>query len=552
MKLGALFAGLEAQVPPASRDLEVRSLCVDSRQVAPGALFAAFRGVRDDGARFVPQAVAAGACAVLSGAEVPCEPAACVVAPAPRRAFALAAARFHGEPSRRLRLLGVTGTNGKTTATYLIEQLASALGYRAGLVGTVEQRWPGHVAPSTHTTPESHELQATLARMAAAGVTVAGLEVSSHALSQERVSGCTFAGAAFTNLSRDHLDYHGTLEDYFDAKARLFRDLLPAGAPAVLNLDDPRCSALAEELAGGGRAVLGFTARGARPPRGAGLLSAERLVSDLEGLRFALRALPPAQQTGAPDPAATELLVDSPLVGAHNAENLMTALGLLWSGAQLPLAALCLAARGARGAPGRLDRIDDPAGRHLLVDYAHSDDALARVLDALLAARPPRATSRLLCVFGCGGDRDKGKRPLMGRAVGARAALAIATSDNPRTEDPRRILAEVEPGLLASGRRRLSPEEARRGADGYLIEPDRRAALRLACSCARSGDVVLVAGKGHERVQIVGSRELPFDDRQEVARALAEQTAEGDAPPRPIGNPAVAGDGRATDRGGER
>src|SRR5205823_1171484 len=245
------------QLPPRAERVDVRALAVDSRKVGPGALFAALKGLAADGAEFAPQAVQRGAVAVLSDRELEVSPAALVVARDARRAFSQAASRFHGEPSKRLRLVAVTGTNGKTTTTYLVEQLAAAAGLRTGLVGTVEWRWPGGRAPATHTTPESHELQELLARIANAGAQLVAMEVSSHALAQERVAGCTFAGAAFTNLTRDHLDYHGTLDAYFEAKARLFRELLPAGAPAVLNLDDPRCAALAQELP----QPIGFTVR---------------------------------------------------------------------------------------------------------------------------------------------------------------------------------------------------------------------------------------------------------------------------------------------------
>jgi UDP-N-acetylmuramoyl-L-alanyl-D-glutamate--2,6-diaminopimelate ligase len=521
MTLGELFAGLDAGVLVESRAVAVTSLAVDSRRVRPGTLFAAFRGLREDGARYVPQAVAAGASAVLCDRPIDCSPAAPVLVSDARRVFALAAARFYGEPSRRLALLGVTGTNGKTTTASLVAQLATALGAPAGLLGTVEERWPGHAAPSSFTTPEAHELQGLLAQMVAAQVTVAAIEVSSHALAQHRATGCTFAAAAFTNLTRDHLDFHGSLEGYFDSKARLFRELLPAAAPAVVNLDDARGLALAAELADAGRPVLGTSLESARAPRGAALLAADRLAIGLDGLRMTLRFEAARQHLGAPDAPASRFEVQSPLVGAHNAENLLTAIGLLHAGARMPLARLCAATAAAPGAPGRLERVADGAGRHVFVDYAHTDDALTRVLVALRQATASPAATRLICVFGCGGDRDRGKRPLMGRAVGEKATLAVATSDNPRSEDPLQILAEVEAGIAGSGRRRVARDEALRGLEGYVVEPDRRAAIRLALLSARAGDVVLIAGKGHESLQIVGGQRLPFDDRAVAAETLA-------------------------------
>ncbi|MBS2025161.1 MAG: UDP-N-acetylmuramoyl-L-alanyl-D-glutamate--2,6-diaminopimelate ligase [Deltaproteobacteria bacterium] len=504
-------------LPQGAGAIDVTSLSVDSRGAKPGALFAALKGVNADGAQFAPQAVQNGAAVVLAERELEVKPAVCVVAKDARKAFAIAAARFHGEPSRAFKLLGVTGTNGKTTTTYLIEQMAAALGERAGVIGTVEQRWPGHMKAASHTTPESHELQEMLSAMAKARVDVAAIEVSSHALAQERVAGCVFAGAAFTNLTRDHLDYHRTLDAYFDAKARLFRELLPKSAPAVLNLDDLRTEHLAHELAERGHRVIGFTLRGTRPPRGASLLAGEGLVCSLTGLRFHLRTERAKQHVGAPDAPSERFEIESPLIGAHNAENLLTALGLL-AGGGLPLNLLARVAKDAKGAPGRLERVMDPHGRIVLVDYAHSDDALGRVLDAIVRAGGPG--TRTICVFGCGGDRDKGKRTLMGEAAGRRAQLCVATSDNPRTEDPKAILGDIEPGLIKAGRAKLSLADAKAGKDGFVIEPDRRAAIEFALACARPGDAVLIAGKGHESVQIVGAEKRPFDDRAEAAQAL--------------------------------
>jgi len=501
-----LFAGIDARLPPGAAEVEVRALAVDSRRVSPGALFAALPGVNADGAGFAAQAVAAGAAAVLAQRELSLA-APVVVAANARKAFSLASARFFGEPSRRLSLFGVTGTNGKTTTAYLVEQLSRARGLGTGLIGTVECRWPGGRLPATHTTPESHELQQLLKRMLEAGAQVVAMEVSSHALSQERAAGCVFAGAAFTNLTRDHLDYHGTLPAYFDAKAKLFRELLPRGAPAVLNFDDDRVATLSGEVPH----ALGFTLRGAR----GAALCAEDLRGDLNGMRFTLR-------TAAPLPAQLAE-VESPLIGAHNAENLLAAIGLL-AGSGVPLGEIVRAVPEAPGAPGRLERVPDREGRVVLVDYAHSDDALARALEALRKAAGPGP--RIVCVFGCGGDRDKGKRPLMGRAAAARAELAIATSDNPRSEDPLAILGEIEPGLVQGGKARLDPRHARSGANGYCIVPDRREAIELSLLCARPGDAVLIAGKGHEDYQLVGKEKRPFDDRAEARRALAQMARE--------------------------
>ena len=526
MKVAELFQGVEVRIPAGAASVDVRALAVDSRAAGPGSLFAALPGVQADGAAFAAAAVAKGAAAVLAGRALEVG-APVIVADKPRRAFSLAAANFHGRPSEKLQLVGVTGTNGKTTTAYLVEQLSTARGLRAGLLGTVEVRWPGQRIEATHTTPESHELQALLARMADAKVQIAAMEVSSHALEQDRATGCRFAAAAFTNLTRDHLDYHHTMDAYLDAKARLFRELLPDGAPAVINLDDAAGAKLAAELRVAGRVrVIGFTVRSSGGASGSRLqasgqkmeiLAAEGLQSGLDGISFELDGLK----------------VKSPLIGAHNAENLLTAFGLL-VGLGVPLAELVAAAASAKGAPGRLERVPDSQGRHVFVDYAHTDDALARVLDALVAAAaasfdpgppvpgsaPGSVARRVIAVFGCGGDRDKGKRPLMGEAAGKRADLTIATSDNPRTEDPLAILAGIEPGLAKTGRQRLDEARANNGESGYVVLPDRRAAIELALGCARPGDAVLIAGKGHEPYQIVGTVKHAFDDRLEAARAL--------------------------------
>jgi UDP-N-acetylmuramoyl-L-alanyl-D-glutamate--2,6-diaminopimelate ligase len=291
-----------------------------------------------------------------------------------------------------------------------------------------------------------------------------------------------------------------------------------------LNLDDARCAALAEELIAAGRRVIGFTTRGARQPRGATLLSAENLDCTLAGISFTLRLERSEKRMGAPDADNARLRVESPLTGAHNAENLLAAIGLL-AGTGTPLQLVARLASEARGAPGRLERIADPMKRVVLVDYAHSDDALARVLDALVfaAGKGPR----VICVFGCGGDRDRGKRPLMGKAAASRAQIVIATSDNPRSEDPLAILSEIEPGLIAGGLSKLNAMQVRGGIHGYAMVPDRRAAIRLAIASARPGDAVLIAGKGHEPYQIVGTEKRPFDDRREAAEAIAHINAGG-------------------------
>jgi UDP-N-acetylmuramoyl-L-alanyl-D-glutamate--2,6-diaminopimelate ligase len=322
------------------------------------------------------------------------------------------------------------------------------------------------------------------------------LEVSSHALAQERAAGLSFAVAGFTNLSRDHLDYHGDMESYFLAKRRLFTEALARRGVAVVNGDDAYGARLALELGARGRTAWRYGLAHGRE------IAAFAPRVGLDGL---------AAEVSTP---AGEVSLRSPLVGAHNLENLLCAAGMALA-LGLPPAAVERGLAGCAGAPGRLERVEG-RGVRAFVDYAHTPDALSRALAALRALGP----RRLLVVFGCGGDRDRGKRPLMGEAAARGADLAVVTSDNPRTEDPGAIIAEVVPGLAGAGARRLSQAEARGGADGFAVEPDRRAAIALAVAAARPGDAVLLAGKGHEDYQIVGAEKRPFDDREEARRAL--------------------------------
>jgi UDP-N-acetylmuramoyl-L-alanyl-D-glutamate--2,6-diaminopimelate ligase len=410
--------------------------------------------------------------------------------------MALAVANFHGHPGEALALCGVTGTKGKTTVTYLVEACARAAGLPVGVVGTVSWRFPGASRPASHTTPGPTELQALLAEMVRAGTRLAVLEVSSHALAQERVAGLLFRAAAFTNLTRDHFDYHQGFEDYYQAKRRLLAEQLAVGGVAVVNSGDAHGSRLAEELSREGKTVWRYALSAS------GDLAARKARLSLDGIQAVLET------------PLGEVLVRSPLVGAHNLENLLCATGLSLALA-LPREAVAAGLSACAGAPGRLERIE-ARGVSAFVDYAHTDDALARACAALRDLSP----QRLAVVFGCGGDRDRGKRPLMGLAAGRAADLVVVTSDNPRSEDPADIIAAVIPGVERAGLRRLSPAEARRGEKGYLVETDRRAAIALAISAARPGDAVLIAGKGHEDYQIVGTEKRHFDDREEARRAL--------------------------------
>ena len=495
MRLSKVIEGTGA-TGAAGSDPEIALVTGDSRAVVPGALFFALPGAKQDGHAFAAEAARRGAAAVVAEREVECAPALALRAPSARRAMAVAAMNFHGRPAEAMTLVGVTGTNGKTTVAYLVEACAREAGLLTAMLGTVTHRWPGGGRPASHTTPESTEVAATLATAREAGARLAVLEVSSHALAQERAAGLLFHAAGFTNLTRDHLDYHRDMESYYQAKRRLFVEHLRPGGTAVLNADDRSGARLAEELAAAGGATVW------RYGVSAGHLTAH-------GARFGLEGIAVRLET-----PAGPLDLRSPLVGAHNLENLLCAAGLALA-AGLPLEAVGRALAACPGAPGRLERVTG-RGVSAFVDYAHTDDALARAL-AALAALGPR---RLAVVFGCGGDRDRGKRPLMGEVAARGADLVVATSDNPRTERPEDILSEIVPGLERAGARRLSRDEARAGARGYAVVPDRREAIALALSAAQAGDAVLIAGKGHEDYQIVGAERRPFDDREEARRAL--------------------------------
>ncbi|HEX5759402.1 MAG TPA: UDP-N-acetylmuramoyl-L-alanyl-D-glutamate--2,6-diaminopimelate ligase, partial [Thermoanaerobaculia bacterium] len=404
----------------------------------------------------------------------------------PRRLLAPLAARAYRHPDRELIVAGVTGTNGKSTVATLIAAVLEAAGRRAGFLGTLGYRLGGEAFPGERTTPEASDLFRTLRAMRERGGRAVAMEVSSHALEQGRVAGLGFDVAVFTNLTRDHLDYHGSMERYFAAKRRLFALLKPAGRGAV-NLDDPWGRRLAADLPD----ALTYGAGGD--------VRAEDVRLTTEGIRGTVAT-----------PAGT-LRLDSPLRGRFNLENLLAAAAAAVA-LELPLAAVETAFAAQPPVAGRLEPVDRGQPFAAYVDYAHTDAALAA---ALRSARE-LAAGRVILVFGCGGDRDAGKRPLMGRVAGELADLPIATSDNPRREDPLAILAAVEEGLRASGSR------------DYRVVPERRRAIGEAVAAARAGDVVLVAGKGHEAVQVVGDEKLPFSDRDELARAIEERRGAGD------------------------
>ena len=459
----------------------------DSREVEPGELFVARKGESVDGAQYISDAVASGAAAVMAAPGV--VDAAhlgvpLVVVGDPAAALAYAASAVYGHPSFSLDVVGVTGTNGKTTTTHLVRAAVDgALGRPScGVLGTIGHTFANWHANARHTTPEADEIARAMAAMRARGATHVAIEVSSHALALGRVKALRFRVAALTNLTQDHLDFHGSMRAYAEAKARLFTELGPAAS--VLNVDDP----FGRELAG----RLG----------GAALRVSARIGADADVVPRELRVDSNGAEARVRTPTG-DVKLSTRLIGAHNFDNLLLALGIAHA-LDLDLERAAAALSSEPGAPGRLERCDVPADDlAVLVDYAHTPDALARVVEAVRAA----AKARVWCVFGCGGDRDPTKRGPMGEAVGLRADVAIVTNDNPRTEDPRAIADAVAAGVRRAGRE-------------PVVELDRRKAITLAVRSADPGDVVLIAGKGHEDYQIIGHVKHPFDDRTEARRAL--------------------------------
>ena len=510
MRLRELLRGLDDDLdvritgPDDARETIVRGITYDSRAVAPGDLFVALRGALHDGHDHLEQALRLGAAALVVE-RLPDLPswgdAVLVQVRDTRRALAPLARRFFGDPAAELELIGITGTNGKTSTTYLVESILRQAGRRVGLVGTVEIRHPGQRMRAVNTTPESLDLQRTLRAMRTNQVDAVVMEVSSHGLELGRVSGCRFLVAAVTNLTPEHLDFHRDMDAYLEAKLRLFRDHLRPGASAVVNLDDPRGEAFVAAARGSGARVLTTRSKGEAD------VSLEHAEITLEGTRARLRL------AGAP------LDLQVPLLGEFNLENVRVAVTVALALGVAP-EAIAAGVAACPQVPGRLERVQaGPDGPTVLVDYAHTPDAVEKLLRTVR----PLAGARLITVFGCGGDRDRSKRPLMARAVARYSDRAVATSDNPRTEDPLAILAEVETGLDAL--RRVAPSELDATATSYCVEPDRRAAIRLAIDIARPEDTVVLAGKGHEDYQIVGRDRLPFDDRREARRALEARGA---------------------------
>ncbi|MGH9713239.1 MAG: UDP-N-acetylmuramoyl-L-alanyl-D-glutamate--2,6-diaminopimelate ligase [Candidatus Acidiferrales bacterium] len=486
MELPEIFAGAEIATITGPAELEVGSISYDSRKVTPGALFFAFHGEKLNGMEFVADAIERGAIVIAS--EQPRREGVSreitwvqLLPGSERRGLARAAANFYGHPADALKLVGVTGTNGKTTISFIVDSILRAAEFTTGLVGTTGYRTPKGDRKAVNTTPESLDLQQMFAEVRDAGGTHAVLEVSSHALAMERVWGCHFTVAIFTNLTRDHLNFHKTFEDYFAAKRRLFEGM-GAGAPdvAVVNADDP----YAPRLEGLAKRTWTYGLNGALD------LTTKKFALSFNGLEFTAET------------PAGKIQVRSSLVGRINVYNILAAIGA-GIGLDIPVKKIEEGIAGLALVPGRFQRIDEGQPFFVVVDYAHADDAMRNLITT---ARELNPSGRIITVFGAGGERDRSTRPLMGEASGSLSDLVILTSDNPRGEDPLRIINDVVVGLQKVNA-------------NYRIEQDRDAALEMAIEEARPGDIVLLAGKGHENYQILRDRTFEFDDR-EKARAI--------------------------------
>ncbi|MGD1071134.1 MAG: UDP-N-acetylmuramoyl-L-alanyl-D-glutamate--2,6-diaminopimelate ligase [Bryobacteraceae bacterium] len=485
MTLSEVLAGIPvlSELPPELAHKEVKGIEYDSRRVEPGYLFFAFPGARVDGREFATQALSRGAIAIASEASAPTGLAgAWIQVEHGRHALALAARTFYGKLDHKLALTAITGTNGKTTVSYLIDSILRAAGKTTALIGTIEYHLGSRVLPAANTTPESLDLHRLFAELDQMGGTHVTMEVSSHALALGRVYGLEFHTAVFTNLTRDHLDFHGAMEHYFAAKQLLFAG---SGGPppqySAINRDDE----WGRKILGSGSIseVLWYGLRSDS------MVRARHIHSGLNGLRFDVAY------------GKDKFEIRSPLIGKINVYNILAACcaGMTY---QFPPEVIERGIAACQGVPGRFERVDEGQPFAVVVDYSHTDDALR---NAIVVARSLDPT-RLITVFGCGGDRDRTKRPIMGQVAGEGSDLAIVTSDNPRTEDPLQIINDVMVGVRRTDRR-------------TIVEPDRAAAIRKAIEEAHAGDIVLLAGKGHETYQIFKDRTIHFDDR-EVAREI--------------------------------
>jgi UDP-N-acetylmuramoyl-L-alanyl-D-glutamate--2,6-diaminopimelate ligase len=475
---------------------DIAFITADSRRAAPGCLFVAVRGAQADGHVFLDDAYQRGARTFVTEKPYQRDDAFSLTVPDARAALAELASAYYNEPTRRMKLIGITGTNGKTTTAHIIEKILGADEKNVGMIGTITYRYPGFTRTAQRTTPDALELQELFDSMASSAVEWAVMEVSSHGLDQRRIDGCHFDAAIFTNLTPEHLDYHRDMESYFKAKLRLFNAVLPGSAKqavAVINADDPAGQRIAVEC------PVPVVTYGLHD----GDVRAVDAVCSLEGIRATLVK------------GLESFAINSRLVGIFNLYNILAAAAAC-SALGIGIAAIQKGISLADGVPGRMERIENERGILVFVDYAHTADALTQVLMTLRAA----GAHTIFTVFGCGGNRDRAKRPDMGRAAASLSTSVIVTSDNPRNEAPESIIDEIEPGLLAEGFVRVDVPDECRTQGRYCVMSDRRQAIRQAIRLAGSGDVVLIAGKGHETTQQFAHVQSFFDDREEAREAL--------------------------------
>jgi len=480
--------------------IDVKGISSDSRKIEKGYLFAALKGANIDGRSFIADAIANGATVILleDGSEqlsyIP-STVSTVLVPQGRKALGLISARYYGNPSDKLNLIGITGTNGKTTTSYILEAIVRAEGRSPGVIGTVNYRYSGKTIPAPNTTPEPSELQRILARMLDAGTTDCIMEVSSHAIDQERIAGCSFDTTIFTNLTMDHLDYHGTMEEYGRVKEGLFLNGSKPGdgkvTSSVINIDDAFGMKMARKLTNVLTYSLAYSQNG-------GDIFPLQMNETADGMKGTLQS------------PAGKISIDSTLIGSYNLSNIMAATGAALSSG-ISTSSIEKGIKGFKNVPGRTERVSLPKAYsdcRVFVDYAHTPDALERVIKAIKST----TKGRIITLFGCGGDRDKDKRPLMGKIAILNSDFAVITSDNPRSENPSSIIGEIEKGAINAGGRH---------GDEYTIIVDRRKAINDAAAMLKSGDTLLLAGKGHEDYQIVKGKRLHFDDAEEARKAFA-------------------------------
>jgi UDP-N-acetylmuramoyl-L-alanyl-D-glutamate--2,6-diaminopimelate ligase len=509
MELKKLLEGIEIRRITGETLKEIEGIAYHSNQVKKGFLFVAIRGMEVDGHQFIGEATQRGAEAVLLEEEREISNRTMIVVPNSRQALAKISSIFYGNPSSQVRLIGVTGTNGKTTTTYLLESIFKKAGYAVGVIGTINYRFGQNRTPAFNTTPESLDLQRILWEMLREGTSHVIMEVSSHGLDLDRVFGCQFDGVVFTNFTAEHLDYHKTLSHYFESKKKLFSESLMKSRKtrrfAVTNHDDPRGEEIVEGI------NLPVIRYGLNPSCD---ISADQVTSTFEGLSCQIKT------------PRGEFSIHSKLIGEFNVYNILAsvATGIAMD---IPVEIVKNGVESLEGVSGRFEKIGNRRGIHVIVDYAHTHDALEQVLLGLknILRSAPQGNGKMITVFGCGGDRDRMKRPLMGKVAGRYSDLSILTSDNPRTEDPLSIMNEVEMGFKSLSLLEWHRDEigSWRSKKGYLKVPDRREAIRMAIRLAQPSDTVLIAGKGHEDYQIIGKQKFPFDDHIEAKRALEEE-----------------------------